>query len=112
MPASPPIPTPEATPQVPATIGFRLEEGIGQALALRAAMLGVSPHKLAQHYVELALQVEENLDAIGLALAQLRELHRQLRDDVASAAVALLVAAGNVGEEEARAWADENLKHS
>ncbi|HOW64832.1 MAG TPA: hypothetical protein P5186_18190 [Candidatus Paceibacterota bacterium] len=101
----------EASQQIPATIGFRLDEKCVHVLALRASNLGVSPHSLAKHYVELALQQPETLISIGLALEQLRELNRQMRDDIATTAVALLTAAGDATEDEARAWADQNLKH-
>jgi hypothetical protein len=92
------------------TIGFRLDAPHRQVLEERAASLGISPHALARHYViEMLHQAEEHV-ALGEALLALFEQLRKIRGDVATTAEALLIAAGEVEADQARAWVAENFK--
>lgn len=115
QPSARPMSKPRSDPKLdraipaPQTISFRLDAETSRVLASRAAMLGCSPHLLAKQYVELALQESIERGQIAMTLLQLERLLRGVRDDLASTAVALLVKSGDVSEEDARTWVDENF---
>jgi hypothetical protein len=98
------------TGSTPATIGFRLDEPNRRLLAERAHQLGVSPHELARHEVINALRQGDGLAELAEAVVTLEATLRQLREDVATVAEALLVSAGHVPPDQAREWVQTNLK--
>lgn len=100
----------ESTDLAPETVGFRLDDECRRVLGARAARLGVSAHELARQYVIEMLQAVEEREALRLAVTDLQGEIKKLREDVAVTAEVLLASAGKVNEEEARAWADENIR--
>ncbi len=99
-------------PLAPATVGFRLDAESRRVLMGRAKQLKVSPHELARHYVILMLHEAEERAMLREDTLELRRALIQLREDVATTAEALLVAAGEVSEEQAHAWVEEHFKES
>lgn len=92
------------------TIGFRLDEESHRVLSERANRLGISPHELARHYVIEMLHEAEERAALHEAIATLQQGIHKIREDVATTAEALLIAAGDYEAEEAHTWAAENFK--
>jgi hypothetical protein len=86
----------------PTTITFRFDEQSAALLAERAARLGVSSHELAREYVhEMLHEAEER--AVLLAAVN------ALRQDIGTAAGALLTSAGKMSREAAVAWVRTNI---
>ncbi|MGE3312518.1 MAG: hypothetical protein AB7O66_21330 [Limisphaerales bacterium] len=88
--------------QPPTTITFRFDNENAVLLAERAARLKVSPHELAREYVLQALHEAEERAALHAAVIALRQ-------DVGTAAGALLTSAGKMTREDALAWVKENI---
>ena len=96
-------------PNVPTSIGFRLEESSRQVLAERAARLGVSPHELARYYVLQALNEAEER---RVQRENMETLQREIaagRKDLSIATWAILQASGKIKEDEASSWVKTNL---
>ena len=90
-------------------ISFRLNENYLEHLKREAAKYGMSAGDYARRMVIDTLEDGERKKTQD----QMRELKREiaeLRDDVATTALALLVGAGKVGKDEAQIWVRENLK--
>jgi hypothetical protein len=92
------------------TISFKLEEAVAQELDRRAASHnGSSRHTMARQLVIDAL-ADANHERVLLEFADLKEEIEQLRGDLATAVVALLVKAGKVQDpKEAQAWVSKAL---
>ena len=99
-------------PRAVGTIGFRLDEARHQSLVRRAAELGVSCHELARYHVVQLLSEAEDRAVLRADVIALQTEVAELRVDLAFAVEALLVSAGKVAPDEARAWVKENLKCS
>jgi hypothetical protein len=90
-------------------VSFRLDEQYLERLKKEAARYGISAGDYARRIVLDTLEDTERHKTQD----ELRELKRQiaeLRNDVATAVMALLVGAGKVDMDEARAWVSANLK--
>lgn len=92
------------------TVSFRLPTVFANQLTQRGAEQHMSPGEFARRIV---------LDALGDTsgqqtreeLAELREGLERIREDLATAAAALLVNAGKVSADEAQTWVRETLFH-
>lgn len=90
------------------TVSFRLPAALARQLAARGAAQNLSPGECARRIVLEALSDSAN-EQTREDLADLRHGLNRLREDLATATVALLVEAGNVDRAEAEAWAEQNL---
>lgn len=88
-------------------ISFRPDADVYEILEARAGVLGCSIHELACHYLTNALKEEREDD---VSTESVVELLNELREDLAVGIESLLASAGKVTVEEARKWADENLR--
>ncbi len=89
------------------TIGFKLDDDSRTKLALQAEQLGVSRNLLARDFVLKALN--ESADVFG-AVVTLNQQMLAMREELALMAEVLLTHAGKVDAEDAKKWADENIK--
>ena len=87
------------------TVGFRLSEQAWHALNERAASLGRSVHELARDYVVRALSESEEPALLREGLEELGAEVIGMRQDLTRSAIALLISAGKVQEQDAFAWA-------
>lgn len=88
-------------------IGFKLDDASRANLTARAEQLGIGRNLLAREMVVSALN--EEVDVPNAILA----LHHQvlgLREELALVAEVLLSHAGKVSPDEAKKWADGNIK--
>ena len=93
----------------PPTVGFRMEETDGAALATRAKSLGVSVHELARHYVVLAVNERDKRTELHDVLLAVRAEILDLKRNVVLSTQALLTSAGKVPAETALDWVKKNL---
>jgi len=91
------------------TIGFRLEEEYRSALVAHAKDLDLTVSELVSRYVTAGLREDAARGSVYDALCSMKAELKESRRDLSLLAETLLVATGNVGEEEARAWATKNL---
>jgi hypothetical protein len=90
-------------------VGFRVDLETFERLSSRAALLGISTHKLARAYLADALFEPEMRQALEqTAIATQFEL-KSLRSDLALAVKALLVSAGKTDLNQAEKWVGEKL---
>lgn len=89
------------------TVGFKLDKNFRDALATKARQEGKSRNVLARDLVISALVRNDDLDG---ALLMLNQQLLALREDLALVAEVLLSHAGKTSPDEARKWADENIK--
>ena len=94
----------------PLNIGFRIDPETRRLLGERVTMLNTSPHEWARHCLVTILHEEEDRSGWQSAVTALHHEINDLRNDLALATQALLVAAGNVPEKQAREWIGRNLK--
>lgn len=90
-------------------ISFRLDAHYLEHLKREAAQYGMSAGDYARRMVIDTLEDVERKKTQD----QMRDLKREivdLRADVATTALALLVGAGKIGKDEAQMWVRENLK--
>lgn len=90
-------------------VSFRLDEQYLERLKKEAAKYGMSAGDFARRLVIDTLEDTERRKVHD----ELRDVKRQiaeLRDDVATAALALLVGAGKTEKEEAREWVQAHLR--
>jgi hypothetical protein len=103
----PPSEKPVATRKAQKPISFRPDEEVYQILELRAKELGVSIHELSCHYVTTAIYADSDEEASPESVVAMLV---ELREDLALGVESLLASAGKVSAEEARKWADKNLR--
>jgi hypothetical protein len=104
------MPKPKKVDQSPGVIAFRLDPESEQILAERAAALGVSRNILARRYLIEVLEASEERTALREAVNAANGNLTRFYNSFIFAVEALLVSAGKVKEEEARAWIDEHFK--
>lgn len=100
---------PRRSPPTPSTIGFRLDEALATTLVERASALRVSPHDLARNYVVERLSKDEDLKSVLEAIRVTADDLQEFREDFAHAVQALLMSAGTIKKDVAKAWVEENL---
>jgi len=88
-------------------IGFKLDDENRAKLEAQAEQLGTKRNFVARDMVLKALNAET--DVTGLIIALNHQLFA-LREEMALVAEALLTHAGKVSPDEAKKWADENIK--
>jgi len=91
----------------PEVIGFKLDDENRAKLEAQANQLGTKRNLLARDMVLKALN--EGGDITGLVVALNHQLFA-LREELALVAEALLIHAGKTSPEQAKKWADENIK--
>jgi hypothetical protein len=96
-----------STPTTP--VSFRLDAHYLDRLKEEAAKYGMSPGEFARRLVLDALERSEEQRTAD-EIVELRREVGHLRVDVALAVTAILVGAGKVSPEDARAWVKENLR--
>lgn len=90
-------------------VSFRLDEHYLERLKSVAAKYGMSPGDYARRIVLDSLENTENRKVLD-ELRSMKHGISELRGDVVTATLALLVGAGKVNMEEAREWVSKNLK--
>ena len=88
-------------------IAFRPEQEIYDQLNAKAEILGMSIHQLACHYVTGMVRGNSGDKA---PVEQLPAMMAELREDLAISVEILLSLAGKARPQDARKWADENLR--
>ena len=100
-------PIPNADKSV--NIAFRLDAEMSQALAEKAAGLGVSIHLLAREYVITGLNAKADQAEMAETVKLIHEDLIATREDFALATEALLHATGKYPQEKASEWVKKNL---
>lgn len=100
----------DGVPMAPPNIGFRIDEATQRLLGRRADAADASPHDWARRCLLQVLAESEDREAWVQCLKMLQEETRQLRNDLAIAVQALLICAGKVPEDKAKAWIEKNMK--
>lgn len=102
--------TRDGVPLAPPNIGFRIDEPTQLRLGRRADAMDASPHDWARRCLLQVLSESEDREAWVQCLKTLQEETRQLRNDLAIAVQALLICAGRMQEDKAKAWIEKNMK--
>lgn len=89
-------------------VAFRLPAAEHRRLASAASELGLSPGTFARQLVVRAMSDQSTTEILA-EIEVLRRSISRLRDDLATAVVALLADAGKASADEARAWVDTHL---
>ncbi len=90
-------------------VSFRLDAHYLERLKKQASKFGMSPGEYTRRLVLDTLE-ESDRRRLDEGVNALQKELGQLRSDLANAVLALLVGAGKVGKEEARAWVQANLR--
>ena len=94
----------------PRTIGFRLDAEHRRLLCQQADRMRVTPHEFARNVLVAALHQPERLSAIEDAILQLAAQIQDFQSHLAKATELLLVATGEIPEQDAKALVNQALK--
>lgn len=92
------------------TVGFRLDRRHHELLEARAKLLQESVGDSAKKLVIEKLNEKDHVAVLAEKVSTLETQLSQLRRDLSLSVYAILVFAGKVTEDEAKAWVSQNLK--